>query len=148
MNSFHDQFLFIQWSKYTTSTFKLTHINLITSKQRSRLTLRSLEARRHVIATVLLGDGQKQLEFRRKFLLWVQAIRKVNAADSTVGVNLHSQCLNVIGSIGTSGEVRQVELDLIPAFVQSHRHCANEWFHTRCWLTGKGTMRNGNIWKR
>lgn len=36
--------------------------------------------------------------------------------------------LNVVGSVRPSREVRQVELDLVPALVQSHGHCADEWF--------------------
>jgi hypothetical protein len=38
--------------------------------------------------------------------------------------------LNVIGTIGTSGEVGQVELNLIPALVESHGHSADEGLHT------------------
>ena len=45
-------------------------------------------------------------------------------------MNLDSESLNVVGSIGSSGEVTQVELDLIPAFVQTHGHCADEGFHS------------------
>ena len=56
-------------------------------------------------------------------------------------MDLHSQCLYVIRSVGSSGEVRQVELNLVPSyvinvstFVQSHWHCADEGLHPRCRL--------------
>ena len=42
---------------------------------------------------------------------------------------LDSEGLNVVGTIGTAGEVRQVELDLVPAIVQSHGHRTDEGLH-------------------
>ena len=45
-------------------------------------------------------------------------------------MNLYSQGLNVVGTVGTTGEVRQVELNLIPTFIKSHGHGANEWLNT------------------
>ena len=35
-------------------------------------------------------------------------------------------------TVGAAGEVGQVELDLVPALIQSHGHRANEWFDARC----------------
>jgi len=40
------------------------------------------------------------------------------------------QCLNIICSVSTSGEIRQVELNLVPTLIKSHGHGANEWFDT------------------
>ena len=37
---------------------------------------------------------------------------------------------NVVGTVGTTGEIRQVELNLIPAFVETHGHGADERLHT------------------
>ena len=45
-------------------------------------------------------------------------------------MNLNTQGLNVVGSVGTTGEIRQVELDLVPAFIKSHGHGTDEGFHT------------------
>lgn len=39
---------------------------------------------------------------------------------------LNTACLDVVRAVGTAGEVAQVELDLVPAFVQPHRHGADE----------------------
>jgi hypothetical protein len=39
---------------------------------------------------------------------------------------LNSESFNIVGAIGSSGEVGKVELDLIPSVVESHRHCADE----------------------
>lgn len=41
---------------------------------------------------------------------------------------------NVVGSIGSSGEIRQVELNLIPSLVQSHGHSTNEGLNSSCAL--------------
>jgi len=45
-------------------------------------------------------------------------------------VNLHSERLHVVGAVGSSGEVGQVELDLVPAVVQPHGHRADERLHS------------------
>merc|ERR1719421_67920 len=73
---------------------------------------------------------QEELELRRKLLLGVQAIREVDAAQTAVRVDLNAKRLDVIRPVRAAREVRQVELDLVPAFVQTHRHRANEWLHT------------------
>jgi len=57
-------------------------------------------------------------------------------------VYLDSECLDVTGSVGSAGEVRQVELDLVPTFVQSHRHRANKRFHTSCTLSDINVLGN------
>ena len=44
---------------------------------------------------------------------------------------------NVVGSVGPPRVVRQVELNLIPAFVESHGHGADEWFYSCCTLEFK-----------
>jgi len=49
-------------------------------------------------------------------------------------MDLDSECLDVVGSICSAGEVGQVELDLVPALVESHRHRTDERFHTSCGL--------------
>ena len=41
-------------------------------------------------------------------------------------MNLHAQCLDVVGTVGPPREVTQVELDLVPALVEAHRHRADE----------------------
>ena len=50
-------------------------------------------------------DGQKQLELRGELFLGVQTVRKVDAADPAVGVDLHAKSLDVIGTIGAAREV-------------------------------------------
>ena len=44
--------------------------------------------------------------------------------------DLHTKRLNVVCAIGSPCEVGQVELDLIPTIIQTHRHCAYEGLHT------------------
>lgn len=40
------------------------------------------------------------------------------------------ECLNVVCSVCSSREIRQVKLDLVPSFVESHWHCADERLDT------------------
>ena len=44
-------------------------------------------------------------------------------------MNLHAQRLDVIRAISAAREVREVELNLIPAFVETHGHRTNERLH-------------------
>ncbi len=44
---------------------------------------------------------------------------------------MNSERFDVVGAVGASGEVGQVELDLIPAVVESHGHGANEGLDSR-----------------
>ena len=37
--------------------------------------------------------------------------------------------LDVVGSVGTAGEIGEVELDLVPALVEAHGHGADEGLH-------------------
>ena len=41
-------------------------------------------------------------------------------------MDLNSESLYVVGTVSSSGEIRQVELNLIPSLIKSHRHGANE----------------------
>ena len=43
---------------------------------------------------------------------------------------LNSQGLNVVGTVGTTGEIGEVELNLIPSLVETHGHRAYEWLNT------------------
>lgn len=83
--------------------------------------------------------GEVQLEFCWQFIFRVQSVGEVNSADSAVGMNLDSQSLDVVGAIGSAGEVRQVELDLIPAVIQTHGHCTDEGLDSRCTLVVAST---------
>ncbi len=49
-------------------------------------------------------------------------------------MNGHSEGFYVIASIGSSCEIRQVELNLVPSFIQPHGHGTNEWLHSGCRL--------------
>ena len=45
-------------------------------------------------------------------------------------MDLHTQGLDIVGAVGSAGEIRQVELDLVPSLVETHRHRADEGLHT------------------
>ena len=59
-------------------------------------------------------------------------------------MDLNSEGLDVVGTVGTAGEVRQVELDLIPSLIKSHGHCANEWLDSCCRLIVGGSESSSN----
>ena len=44
---------------------------------------------------------------------------------------LYSQSFDVVGAVGSPREIGKIELDLIPAVVESHRHRADERLHPR-----------------
>jgi hypothetical protein len=46
-------------------------------------------------------------------------------------VDLHAEGLDVVGAVRSSREVREVELDLVPALVQPHGHGADERLDAR-----------------
>ena len=57
-------------------------------------------------------------------------------------MDLNSQSLNIVRSVCSSGEVGQVELDLVPPFIESHGHGADEWLYSGCGLQERlGRMR-------
>ena len=74
----------------------------------------------------LSSNWQEELEFGWQLVLGVQPVGEVNSPNPAVGVDLNAQSLYVVGTVGPPGEVGQVELDLVPAFVQSHGHGTDE----------------------
>ena len=60
-------------------------------------------------------------------------------------MDLHSQGLDVVSSIGTTSEVTQIELNLIPSLIQSHRHRTNERLHSSFALVVRGTESAAHI---
>jgi len=55
------------------------------------------------------------------------------------------QSLDVICSVGTTGEITQVELDLVPALIQSHRHGTDEGLHTGRRLVVRSTETTAHV---
>jgi hypothetical protein len=47
--------------------------------------------------------------------------------------------LNVVGTVSTTSEIGQVELNLVPALVKSHGHGADEGFYAGGRLIVRGT---------
>jgi len=52
---------------------------------------------------------------------------------------------NIVSTIGSSCEIRQVELDLIPAFIKTHGHGTNERFYSCCALVVTSSESSSNI---
>jgi hypothetical protein len=80
------------------------------------------------LSDLLLAWNEK-FELQRKVLLRVQSVAKVDPSDPTIGMDGESQGLHIVRPISSSGEVGKIELDLVPAFVQFHRHCTDEWLY-------------------
>ena len=85
------------------------------------------------------GNWQEELELWWKFIFSVESIREVNSSNSAVSVDLNSESFYVVGTVSSSCEIGQVELNLIPSLIQSHRHCANEWLDSCCRLIVGGS---------
>jgi len=60
-------------------------------------------------------------------------------------VDLHTQGFDVIGSVCTASEVREIKLDLIPTFVESHGHGTDEWLDTCSGLVIGGSEAATNV---
>mmetsp|Transcript_35108 Transcript_35108/g.113658 ORF Transcript_35108/g.113658 Transcript_35108/m.113658 type:complete len:248 (+) Transcript_35108:156-899(+) len=89
-------------------------------------------------STAFLGNRQEELELRRQLLFAVETVREVDAADAAVRMQLHPQGLDVVRAVGAAREVGQVELDLVPALIEAHRHRADEGLHARGALVVRG----------
>ena len=82
----------------------------------------------------LSSDGQEKFEFWGELVFGVEAVGEVNSANAAVRVDLYAEGFDVVGSVSAASEIGQVELNLVPAFVKSHWHGANERFHAGCAL--------------
>ena len=70
-------------------------------------------------------DWQEELKLWREFFFAVKSVRKVNSADSTIGVDGDSQSFNIIRAICPTSKVRQIELDLVPTWVKERVPSSN-----------------------
>ena len=82
----------------------------------------------------LTGNWQEELELWWELVFGVESVGEIDSSDSAVSVDLNSKGLYVVGTVGSSGEIRQVELNLIPSFIKSHRHSTYEWLYSGSWL--------------
>ena len=73
-------------------------------------------------------------------MAWIYTLNK-----SQLGVDFLPKGLNIVGTVGTSSEIGQVELNLIPALVKSHGHRANERFYSCCALIVGGAESSTHI---
>ena len=92
----------------------------------------------------LTGNWQEELELWWELVLGVESIGEIDSSDSAVGMDLNSQSLYVVGSVSSSREIRQVELNLIPTLIQSHGHRTDEWLHSSRRLVVGGSESTSN----
>ena len=76
------------------------------------------------------GNWQEKFEFWGKLVLGIESVGEIDSSNSAVSMDLNSKGLYVVGTISSPCEIGQVELNLIPAFIQSHGHCANKWLYS------------------
>ena len=57
------------------------------------------------ISLHLVLHGQVEFELSWQLILAVEPVREVDPPDSAVGVDLHSEGLNVVRSVGSSSEI-------------------------------------------
>ena len=98
----------------------------------------------HSLSLWLTSNWQEELEFWGELVLGVESIGEIDSSDSAVSMNLNSEGFYVVGTVGPSGEIRQVELNLIPALIKSHGHCANEWLDSGSGLIVGGSESTSN----
>ena len=60
-------------------------------------------------------------------------------------MNLYTQRLDVVGSVRAARKVGQVELNLVPPFVETHRHRANERLDARRRLIVRGAKTPAHV---
>ncbi len=60
-------------------------------------------------------------------------------------MDLYSEGLDIVGSVGSAREVRQVELDLVPSLIQSHGHRADEGLHSGRALVVRSSESSANV---
>jgi hypothetical protein len=76
------------------------------------------------------SNWQEKLEFGWELIFSIKSVGEIDSSYSTVGMDLHSKSFNIVGTIGSSSEIGQVELNLIPAFIKSHGHGTDEWLYS------------------
>lgn len=58
-------------------------------------------------------------------------VREIDSSNATIGVNLNTDSLHIVCSVRPASKVRQIKLNLVPPFVQTHWHGTNEWLDSR-----------------
>jgi len=92
----------------------------------------------------LTGNWQEKLELWWELVFGVESVGEIDSSDSAVSVDLNSKGLYVVGTVSSSGEIRQIELNLIPSLIKSHRHGANKWLDSGSGLIVGGSESSSN----
>jgi len=87
----------------------------------------------------LTSNWQEELEFWGELVLGVESVGEIDSSNSAVCMDLNSKGLYVVGTVSSPCEIRQVELNLIPALIQSHGHCANKRLYSGGRLIVRGS---------
>ena len=91
------------------------------------------------LALGLAGDWEEKLELWGKLVFGIESVREVNTTDTAVSVDLHAQSLDVVGTISSASEIREVKLNLVPALIKSHGHGADKWLDSGSALVVRGS---------
>jgi len=74
------------------------------------------------------GKRKIELELGWQLFFGIQSIGEVDSSDSAVSMDLYSEGFYIVGTICSSSEIGQVELNLVPTFIESHGHGTNKRF--------------------
>ena len=58
------------------------------------------------------GNRQEKFELGWELVLGIQSVGEIDSTDAAVCMNLNSKRLDVVGTVSSAREIRQVELDL------------------------------------
>ena len=67
-----------------------------------------------------------ELELGWELVFRIETVREVNTTNPAVSMDLDTEGFNVVGTVCTTCEIRQIELNLVPAVVKPHRHGADK----------------------
>jgi hypothetical protein len=91
------------------------------------------------------SNGQEKFEFWGQLVFGVESVGEIDSTNSAVSVNLDSEGFDIVGTVSTSGEIGQIELNLVPAFIKSHGHGANERLDTGGTLVVRGSESSADV---
>ena len=91
------------------------------------------------------SNWQEKFELWRKLIFGIESVGEVDSSDSAVGVDLNAQSLDIVGTVGTTSEIGQVELNLIPSFIESHGHSTDERLNTSSTLIVRSSESSSHV---
>ena len=93
----------------------------------------------------LTCNWQEKLELWWQLVFGVEPVGEIDSSNSAVSMDLNPKSFYIVGTISSPGEIGQVELNLIPTFIKSHGHGANERLDTGGTLVVRGSESSADV---